>query len=697
MRFIWAIIIILLVFSFSGITFAFEESYIHGKVIDKYTKEPVPAFIIPEGSGGFTANEDGSFKFRASEHISKIIVYFIGYKKKEITVKKGEFLLIELEPEPLEIHEITVTADSSVSEGGTKKTLTLTKLDVYRTPGTAADPVYSAQILPGVNSIPDAASLIIRGGAPDEVSYYLDGIEIEHPYQSESLREGYFSIFDNQIIKNFSVSTAGFSSKFGGALSGIVNIQTNDLVYKREGAIGLSTIGLVNSMNLPIGEKGSFIGCFNLTHSYLMTKINGEEGYNFKSGEAIGKFVFKISELTKIQFLSLAQGYKFFDEVENLTAKTRQSILGFTLSSVLSQKLFFKVILSINDYKGAYSIPSLFNKEINDFILQGKADLTWDMGTHLIETGFDVRRKSENFICCPIDSAVRGIRYTFYINDKFRINDKLFANIGIRAACLNLNNYKVYFDPRLSLAFLISAEQIIRFSTGIYNQFGDYFYIKDFPSLKPKKAIHFSLSYDILKKEDTLRFTVYNKEYRNLFLFEKDRITNNGYGYARGFEIFIKRNKKYYDLLFVYNFLRSKRKEEMTDFLARSPYEIDHSFTAIFTIKFKGSSLSIRYSFAKGLPYTPLIGREWNEKEEEWEPVWGEAYSRRYPSFKRVDISLNRAFTLGERMFIFFAGVMNLFNHKNILEYSYSDDFSQQKTIGSIFSRTFYFGFEIFL
>ena len=63
---------------------------------------------------------------------------------------------------------------------------------------------------------------------------------------SESLHESYFSIFDNQIVDGLSVSTSGYSPRFGDALSGIMNITAKDGRAQREGGIGLSIFG-VNS------------------------------------------------------------------------------------------------------------------------------------------------------------------------------------------------------------------------------------------------------------------------------------------------------------------------------------------------------------------------------------------------------------------------------------------------------------------
>ena len=160
--------------SFSFLLFAQSPFYIQGKVIDKDTKDPLPAYISVKGTDvGSSADYDGTFKLSLeSTDIQDPLVlevFQLGYKKKEVEVRIGDDVLVEMELEPLPPHEVLVTADSLVAEETVQTTVALKKMDVYTLPGTAADPVYSSQVLPGVNSAPDSSSLLIRGGSPDEV------------------------------------------------------------------------------------------------------------------------------------------------------------------------------------------------------------------------------------------------------------------------------------------------------------------------------------------------------------------------------------------------------------------------------------------------------------------------------------------------------------------------------------------------
>ncbi len=688
----------LLFISFFSISVSFLFSHqgsIKGKVVDKKTSKPLSAYVLIKETGeGKEADENGYFELNVEREEVTLLIHMLGYKIKEMKVRKGEYLKVELEEEPLPAHEVVVTADARVSDERSQKTVTLTWLDVYRIPGSSADPLYAAQVLPGVNSIPDASSLIIRGGAPDEVGFYFDGIEIKHPYQSESLKEGYFSIFDNQMIQNLTVSTSGFSTKYGDALSGVMDITTKDFVPTKEFVAGINILGINLFSRIPINKGIGFIGSLNAGHSELMSEINNFEGWKFKNGETIGKLIFNVSKTTNLKLLYLIHGYNLSHYAEDFKIRTYNRIVGLTMENFHSSNLYSKLTLSGIDYKGSYLFPDI-PFEIKEKFLQGRFDLTWDLKENLIEGGVDFQKRINSFIPEKLDETyeVEGRRFGFYITDRFRIHGNLFAVAGIRCSGLDLSGWRFEWEPRLSLAYLPSKANIIRFSAGVYKQNGDYFTIKENPDLRKKTSYHFSLSYDWIGEKGAMRITFYEKIYRKLFLEEMGKTTNNGYGYARGAELFAKTERKYYDFKFVYNFLNSKRKEGDVQSLSRSPYEIDHSFTIILNLKRKMDSLGLRFSYARGLPYTPLLGREFDYEEGIYKPVWGEPYSKRFPPFRRVDLSFSKRLEIKERLFLFYLGIGNLFNHKNIFRYERSENYSSERAVGTIFKRSIFFGF----
>jgi len=688
----------MLLLSFFAYHLQAQETFIiQGKVVDKETKEPLPAYLmLEEPETGCTADNSGYFKLSVElqkiPQKFKLQVWLIGYKKKEIEARLGEFLSIELELEPIPSHEIVVTADSVVSDERNLKTVTMNKMDVYTLPGTAADPVYTSHILPGVNSLPDASSLLIRGGAPDEVGYFFDGVEVRHPFLSESLHESYFSIFDNQVIENFNVSTSGFSPKYGDALSGVMDITAKDAIFKGEGGIGLSILGLNSYLGLPLKNLGSFIASYNRGYSYLLTKINNRKGGEFQTENAFAKLNLNLDKSNQIRIYGLFDDYLYSEKGE-LNADSENKIAAISWTSALARNLVAKATFSGIDYNVSYDSQDSFSIRQRDGILQARLDALIDLERHFLEFGADIQRRKIDLTMDSEQHQVQGTRLGAYISDKFRVSDKLFVNLGARIFSIGLLEKKLSFDPRASLASLLTKDDILRFSVGAYHQLGDYFILKRNPELRPKAAVHYALSYDRIKRETELRATLYDKEYRKLFFEDaQGTVSNEGCGYARGAEFFIKKKKKRYDFIFVYNFLRSERKENDVGVLSDSPYEIAHSLTGILKWKFHNGSLGLRYSFASGRPFTPLVGREWDSESETYFPVWGEPNSQRYPSYERMDLNGSKSLNFLKRLVVVYFGITNVLNNKNILRYEYSDDYASRKDQQSIFGRSIFVG-----
>jgi hypothetical protein len=673
---------------------------IRGKVIDKETGDPLPAYISIEGLGmGCSADYDGTFKIvleKAEKDIPIILdVFQFGYKRKKVEAEIGEIILIELNLEPLPSHEVVVTADSLVSEDRTPKTVTLKKMDVYTLPGTAADPVYASQILPGINSLPDSSSMLIRGGSSEEVAYFFDGIEIAHPFLTGSLHESYFSIFDNQVIDGFSVSTSGFHARFGDALSGVMDIRAKDTISKTEGGIGLSILGLNSYMGIPLKNAGSFIGSFNWGNSALLTKINGRKESQFETTNGFAKLRLNLSRSTSLRILALSDNYDFAHD-SGFDISSTNRIAGISLTSSPAHNLVTTFTFSSVGHHALYKVTDVFQKDFRDEALQARWDTSLDLDRHYFEFGADIQRRILDFSFAmegisDDNSDAKGTRFGLYLSDKFRLADTFYLTLGGRLSALSLNGTGVNIDPRFSLAYFITRKDILRFSAGFHHQYGDYFTLEDY-DLSAKRAGHLSLTYDRIGDSLDLRMTLYDKEYRHLFVYGENKIGDGGTGFARGAEMFIKWKKPKYDLLYVYNLLSSKRKENDVTSLATSPYEINHSFTGIFKYKFKTGTLGLRFSYATGLPYTPLAGTEWDENDEAYAPVWGSPYSQRYPSYQRMDINGSKNITVQKRLVVFYFGITNVLGRKNVLCYEYSSDYSRRNSSYSIFGRSVFVG-----
>ncbi len=98
----------------------------------------------------------------------------------------------------------------------------ITKADIDRNPGAMEDVARVVQQIPGVASDPDLlATFFVRGGGPEEVVFYLDGVPLTNPYHLG----GFASIFNPMMIESADFYSGGIPARYEPALSGAFEVR----------------------------------------------------------------------------------------------------------------------------------------------------------------------------------------------------------------------------------------------------------------------------------------------------------------------------------------------------------------------------------------------------------------------------------------------------------------------------------------
>jgi hypothetical protein len=105
--FIWLILILLLPVSLNA-----QETIVVGQILNRVDRNPVPSVSIffKNSDKGVQSNEEGYFMIRTTENESVLVFSAMGYKRKEIRVKQGQSvgIQIELEEENTLLQEVFV-------------------------------------------------------------------------------------------------------------------------------------------------------------------------------------------------------------------------------------------------------------------------------------------------------------------------------------------------------------------------------------------------------------------------------------------------------------------------------------------------------------------------------------------------------------------------------------------------------------
>lgn len=103
--------------------------------------------------------------------------------------------------------------------------------------------------------------------------------------------------------------------------------------------------------------------------------------------------------------------------------------------------------------------------------------------------------------------------------------------------------------------------------------------------------------------------------------------------------------------------------------------------TAVATQQVGPWTFSARFRASSGLPRTPVIGAFYDAKDDLYEPLFGPQNSIRLPAFWQLDARVDRAFAVGDARLHLYVEGLDVTNHANAEEYTYSPDYTQRGTI----------------
>jgi len=321
-----------ILFSITGIS---QTGTIRGFVYDKATGEPVifTNVVLIETMNGVSTDVNGFFQItKIAPCDYTLVVSNVQYEKLEmpITVKKDDIISqnLYLNEGSEVMQELEVNAEKEAAKTKVKiSVIKATKKDIKAVPaiGGEADIATYFQTVPGVVSTGDqGGQMYVRGGSPIQNKVLLDGMTIYNPFHSI----GFFSVFDTDIIRSADIYTGGFSAKYGGRISSIMDISTKDGNKKElDGRIAVNPFGAKLMLNGPIkklGESGSSISyVFSGKTSYLeqtsktlysyvdtaglpfnYTDLYGKISVNGANGSKFNVFGFNFRDKVKWQSLS---------------------------------------------------------------------------------------------------------------------------------------------------------------------------------------------------------------------------------------------------------------------------------------------------------------------------------------------------------------------------------------------------------
>ncbi|HUH73034.1 MAG TPA: TonB-dependent receptor [Chitinophagales bacterium] len=442
--------------------------------------------ILDKTQNGATTDLDGLFIIRNIQPGTyNLTISYLGYKsitEFNIIVKSvgNQALSFKLDPAVSELDEVVVT-NSQVSRP--KETPVsfqkFSSVEIATYPGGNNDVVRVAQSLPGVSPTVGGFrnDLIIRGGAPNETVYYLDGVEIPNinHFSTQGSGGGPVGMLNVSFINEVSLSSSSFGAQYDNPLSGVLQFdQRTGNRNKFTGNVRVSATEAALTLEGPLfkgkNEESNTSYIISGRRSYLKLLFKGIGlplrpdywDYQYKITHKIGKY----DEINLIGIGSVddfsVEAPKDFDENQQLILDQTPFIEQNTNTIGISWIRRFK------DASGSFRTVLSNNRLKNTFTRYADNENKKDpyFSNDAIETETKLRLEYTKFFSGYKVMTGLNTQYSNYSNNTFDNTNNLLYDTKINffkyGAFANIT--KSFFDDRvdISMGFRLDADNFTK-------------------------------------------------------------------------------------------------------------------------------------------------------------------------------------------------------------------------------------------
>ncbi len=560
------------------------QGTIHGYVYDSYTNERVIGATVTElfSQNQVTTASEGWYSIKSSYDTIEVLFSYPGYNSVDTIFSLKENLQFDVYLIPIQnLDEVLVSARQQDSINIPRKgsPIILSEVDIKQTPVLLGEPdvLKVFQLQPGIQGGTEGtAGLFVRGGAADQNTIRVDGIEL---YNVNHVL-GLFSTFSVDAIQRATLYKGPIPSRFNGRLSSALEIdirEGNDQRWSGTASIGLTSSRL--AIDGPIGSRSTILvslrrSYFDVIYApfqYFANKnIDGKDNLIANFGDLFIKSTTQINERNKLNFTlyggndNFGQGYEFssrdYSYEDEQRARWGNLVGGVKWVSSIGASTSISTVASFSRYRVSYEEFAIssdldnlverrlkYDNAVQDFSLHTYAQTQLDarsrinygagLTSHRYQPGKtnvsslrEEVRTSEESEQAPI-SATEGWAF---VEGEIQIFASLQATIGLHLRGFNSDKSYFSLNPRTSLVYNVNPTFSLY---GSYGQTAQYTNLLTNPSIQLPSDIFVPSTKRILPQSATYYTlgTDYNfssRWFASLVGFYKE--FNNQIQYAQG-------------------------------------------------------------------------------------------------------------------------------------------------------------------
>lgn len=632
---------------------------------------------------------------------------------KNIIIRGSEPITVNfrLISKPIEVMEVEILGGqkSEIAEISTS-THVLSQKDLLNIPVVGQGDLFrSIQVLPGIVTTADVSSkFFVRGGAGDQNLIIYDGLKIYNPFHAF----GIFSIFDPDIIKSTEIYTGGFPPGYGGRLSSVINVQSDDGNATRlAGKVAANLISGKILLEGPLPGNNSWL--INARRSLVNNSLD--------------KF---LSDSPPISFYDLFAKAKFgggdygkyslnvFSSKDAIDASNstdpayvwKSTASSLKISDLLQDRAYFETVISFSDFSiernvsaGSSVYPA--NSSITDMSL--RTDITlYTESQDLYFLGFEVSGLSNSLKystgptkAITLDNTAAEFWGWFRFQTHF---GKIAADAGIHSDIIGLVSglhLTTILQPRMNASYSFDNGWKLKTSVGVFTQrlmtltneddivslFEAWIFIPK--EEEPQKAVHYVVGVEgNIFAELSASLQYYYKDYTSLTLYNRDKKFSSepdylqGKGRSFGIETMLRYKFDVLDLYLAYTW--GKTTVSVGPYSYPPRYDRRHNLNMLGITRIaENFDCSLKWEFGTGYAYsqTSSVYYRLSHADLGREPLYadngspyfsiGEKNTARLPAYHRLDMTITYHFMYYGNVGECGITIINLYNNKNILYY----------------------------
>lgn len=446
------------VYVLSAIVPAIDKISLSGTIKDHANGEALMGVTVSirQLKTGAATNQSGFYSITIPKGQYTIEVSYLGYQTQilHVDLTTSKKLDLEMQMATKEMKEVVVSSkktDMIESNTMSKQQVSINTMRKMPALMGEVDLLKVVQLLPGVVSAGEgSSSFSVRGGGIDQNLILLD----DAPIFNASHMMGFFSVFNNDAIRNMTLYKGDIPASYGGRLSSLLEVQTKDGNSKK--LAGSGGIGLISSrltLEGPLdSNKTTFIVSGRRTYADLFLKLS--HNADIKDNELYfydlnAKINHKFDKNNRV-FISTYLGSDFFNN-SNVGFSFGNAAVTARWNHLFSQKLFSNISLNYSRFR--YNLQSKYSADNNfdwqyamrdfnlrsDFTYVGNPSHTLKFGYtgiyHILHPGKitteDKVPESSGFVL----PSVYAIENSLYITDEYKLSERLFVKAGLRSTC----------------------------------------------------------------------------------------------------------------------------------------------------------------------------------------------------------------------------------------------------------------------